>query len=76
MTKTKTNIANSSFSDVPTGFAFYALGQLRNGSDCKGPTYAMKPNYGSPIGVYLNVDVGILGFVVNGSYCGHAYVSP
>ena len=68
ITTTKHFDYNSAFSDFPTGYAFYALGQLRNGSDSKGQGYAMKAESKRPIGVYLNMDKGVLGFVVNGCY--------
>jgi hypothetical protein len=35
----------------------------------------MKPIFGTPIGVYLNMNIGILGFIVNGSYWGPAFIS-
>ena len=67
---------NTGFSDVATGYAYYGLGQLRNGSDSKGYTYGVKHTSGTPIGVYLNMDLGVLGFVINGQYHGPAFTTP
>lgn len=66
----------NAFSDTATGYAYYAMGQLRHSSDSNGPAYAGRCHPKSPIGVYLNMDVGILGFVVNGMYHGPAYITP
>lgn len=66
---------SAGFSDIPTGYAYYALGQLRNGSDSKGNTYGVKHTPGTPLGVYLNMNKGELGFVINGKYQGPAFTS-
>jgi hypothetical protein len=35
---------NKAFSDFPTGYAFYGIAQLRNGSDCSGAKYGKRWN--------------------------------
>jgi hypothetical protein len=64
---------NKAFSDFDTGFAFYGLGQLRNGSDCSGASYGKKWRNQEVLGVFLDMRRGILAFSIDGEYMGVAY---
>lgn len=66
---------NKAFSDYETGFAFYGLGQLRNGSDSAGPKYGKKWERFETLGVYLDMGKGTLGFSLGGEYLGQAFQS-
>jgi hypothetical protein len=44
VTTTKSFDRSKAFSDLPTGYAFYGIGQLRNGSDCSGAKYGKRWN--------------------------------
>lgn len=44
VTTTRAFDKSKAFSDYPHGYAFYGIGQLRNGSDCSGNKYGRRWN--------------------------------
>ena len=66
---------NSSFSDYEFGFAYYGLGQLRHNSNASGPQYGKKFKKEGVLGVFLDMNRGILSFALNGDYFGVAYTN-
>ncbi len=64
---------NTAFCDHPFGWAFYGmlfiylgLGQLRKFSNASGPQYGKRFKKEGVLGVYLNMDKGIIAFSLNG----------
>lgn len=49
---------NTAFSDQGTGFAYYGLGQLRNGNNSTGNSYGTKFKKDGVIGICLNMNKG------------------
>jgi E3 ubiquitin-protein ligase NRDP1 len=66
---------NSSFSDLESGFAYYGLGQLRNGSNASGSAYGKRFKKKGVLGVQLNLTKGTLSFSLNGESFGVAFMS-
>jgi E3 ubiquitin-protein ligase NRDP1 len=64
---------NTAFCDHPFGFAFYGLGQLRNGSNAAGSYYGKRFKKTGVLGIFLNMDKGELSFSLNGEDFGIAY---
>jgi E3 ubiquitin-protein ligase NRDP1 len=48
------------------------LGQLRIGSNASGPAYGKKFKKEGVLGVFLNMNTGVLAFSLNGEYMGVA----
>ena len=67
---------NTAFCDHAFGYAFYGLGQLRHGSNASGPQYGKRFKKEGVLGIYLNMDRGILAFSLNGINMGVAYTDP
>ena len=66
---------DTSFSDYNFGWAFYGVGQLRHGNNATGDVYGKKFKKTGVLGVFLDMNRGILSFAINGDYCGIAYLS-
>ena len=66
---------NKAFSDFKEGFAYYGSGSLRNGSAILGESFGNPFVNEGVIGVFLNMDKGILSFSLNNRYLGVAYKS-
>ena len=67
---------NTAFCDHKFGFAYYGLGQLRNGSNSTGGQYGRRFKKVGVLGVYLNMDLGTLSFSLNGEDFGIAFTAP
>lgn len=61
------------FSDNLCGFAYYSQGELRSGSNCKGPAYGEGYGIGDTVGVLFDRYAGTLSFLVNGVNLGVAF---
>lgn len=66
---------NSAFCDYEYGFAFYGLAQLRHGSNASGSGYGKKFKKEGVLGVFLDMNKGILSFALNGEFFGQAFKS-
>ena len=66
---------NSAFCDYEFGFAYYGLGQLRHNSNASGPQYGKRFKKEGVLGVFLDMNRGILSFALNGEYFGVAYTN-
>mmetsp|Transcript_31589 Transcript_31589/g.48287 ORF Transcript_31589/g.48287 Transcript_31589/m.48287 type:complete len:172 (+) Transcript_31589:1193-1708(+) len=55
-----------SFSDVPSGWAFFGIGQVRHNSNMHGRKYGKSFKRQGILGVYLNMNKGILSFSLDG----------
>eukprot|EP01017_Pseudomicrothorax_dubius_P011000 TRINITY_DN14022_c0_g1_i2.p1 TRINITY_DN14022_c0_g1~~TRINITY_DN14022_c0_g1_i2.p1 ORF type:complete len:202 (-),score=19.91 TRINITY_DN14022_c0_g1_i2:150-755(-) len=64
------------FSDTPYGWALYSSGELRHNNNQTGPRYCPPFGVGDIIGVLLDLQVGSLGFFLNGEYYGVAFKDP
>jgi E3 ubiquitin-protein ligase NRDP1 len=64
---------NSAFCDTDVGFAFYGLGQLRNGSNASGSGYGKKFKKEGALGIFLDMNKGVLAFSLNGESFGPAF---
>jgi len=64
---------NSAFCDYEYGYSFYGLGQLRHNSNASGPQYGKRFKKEGVLGVFLDMNRGILSFALNGEYFGPAY---
>jgi hypothetical protein len=73
VTKERRKDLVGSFSDFPTGFAYFGLGELRHGEDSNGVKYGKKFRKSGIIGVCLNMEQGTLSFSHNGEYLGLAF---
>jgi hypothetical protein len=73
-TKNDINL-NSAFCDIESGFAYYGLGQLRNGSNANGKGFGKKMKKTDTLGLYLNMDKGTLSLSLNGEFLGVAFQS-
>ena len=66
---------DTSFSDYNWGWAFYGIGQLRHSNNATGETYGKKFKKNGTLGVFLDMNKGILSFALDGEYFGIAYQS-
>ncbi len=66
---------NSAFCDYEFGWAYYGLGQLRHGSNASGSSYGKKFKKDGTLGIFLDMNRGILSFSLNGETMGVAYQS-
>ena len=66
---------DTSFSDYPFGWAFYGVGQLRHENNANGETYGKKFKKSGTLGVFLDMNKGILSFALDREYFGIAYKS-
>ncbi len=64
---------NTSFSAYEFGFAFYGIGQTRNGSDIQGQEYGKRFKNAGVLGVLLDMSKGTLSFALNGEFFGIAF---
>ncbi|CAD8203527.1 unnamed protein product [Paramecium octaurelia] len=62
----------TSFSDYNFGYAFYTIGQFRNGSNSNGLAYGARFTNTGEVGVLLDMNRGILAFSYNGNFLGKA----
>eukprot|EP00831_Metopus_contortus_P061725 TRINITY_DN5362_c0_g1_i2.p1 TRINITY_DN5362_c0_g1~~TRINITY_DN5362_c0_g1_i2.p1 ORF type:complete len:394 (+),score=40.91 TRINITY_DN5362_c0_g1_i2:223-1404(+) len=61
------------FCDYSIGYAYYGLGELRNGEVSSGPKYGKRSRKSGIVGVCLNMDLGTLSFSLNGEFQGIAF---
>jgi len=66
---------DTSFSDYPFGWAFYGVGQLRHNNNAGGDIYGKKFKKYGTLGVFLDMNKGILSFSLDKEYFGIAYKS-
>lgn len=72
--------SKGSFADAKSGFAYYSFGEKRNGTNKKSESYGNSvkktTNFsnGDRITVYFDMVNGVLGFFLNHSYLGDAFV--
>lgn len=66
---------DTSFSDYSFGWAFYGVGQLRHGNNATGDVYGKKFKKTGVLGVFLDMNRGILSFAIDGEYFGIGYQS-
>ena len=66
---------NTSFCDYPFGWAFYGVGQLRHDNNSSGEAYGKKFKKYGTLGVFLDMNKGILSFSLDKEYFGIAYKS-
>lgn len=66
---------NQSFSDYNFGWAFYGIGQLRHSNNATGDVYGKKFKKTGTLGVFLDMDKGVLSFALDGDYFGCAFQS-
>jgi hypothetical protein len=64
---------STAFCDHPSGFGFFTIGQLRNGSDSMGVVYSEKMTNNGKIGIVLNCNKGQVVYIVNGKNAGPAF---
>ena len=64
---------NSAFCDYNFGYAFYGVGQLRHGDNKAGKGYGKSFKKSGTLGVYLDMDNGILAFSVDNTGYGPAF---
>jgi hypothetical protein len=68
------DMANNGFSDLPSGYAFFTKGQLRNNSGSMGLKYGKEiKDKTSTIGVIVNLSKGQIGFSIDGDFQGMAF---
>lgn len=61
------------FCDFEYGWAFFGVGQLRNGSNALGRQYGKPFKRQGILGVFLNMNKGTLAFAIDGVYFGVAF---
>lgn len=66
---------DTSFSDYNFGWAFYGVGQLRHGNNATGDIYGKKFKKSGILGVFLDMNRGILSFAIDGEYFGIGFQS-
>lgn len=66
---------DTSFSDYKFGWAFYGIGQLRHANNATGESYGKKFKKSGTLGVFLDMNKGILSFALDGDYFGIAFQS-
>ena len=66
---------DTSFSDYPFGWAFYGVGQLRHDNNAGGENYGKKFKKYGTLGVFLDMNKGIMSFSLDKEYFGVAYQS-
>eukprot|EP00340_Litonotus_pictus_P009060 CAMPEP_0170522364 /NCGR_PEP_ID=MMETSP0209-20121228/7779_1 /TAXON_ID=665100 ORGANISM="Litonotus pictus, Strain P1" /NCGR_SAMPLE_ID=MMETSP0209 /ASSEMBLY_ACC=CAM_ASM_000301 /LENGTH=306 /DNA_ID=CAMNT_0010809819 /DNA_START=219 /DNA_END=1139 /DNA_ORIENTATION=- len=66
---------DTSFSDYNFGWAFYGVGQLRHGNNATGDIYGKKFKKTGVLGVFLDMNRGILSFAIDGEYFGIGFQS-
>ena len=66
---------DTSFSDYNFGWAFYGVGQLRHGNNATGNIYGKKFKKSGTLGVFLDMNRGILSFAIDGEYFGIGFQS-
>ncbi len=64
---------DSAFCDTAIGYAYYGLGQLRSGSNAQGKAYGERFKNSGDVGIFLNMQKGILAFSLNGKVFDIAY---
>ena len=64
---------DTSFSDYDFGWAFYGIGQLRHSNNATGENYGKKFKKNGVLGVFLDMNKGILSFGLDGEYFGIAF---
>ena len=64
---------DTSFCDYVFGWAFYGIGQLRHGNNSTGEIYGKKFKKNGTLGVFLDMNKGILSFGLDGEYLGVAF---
>ena len=65
---------NSAFCDYPFGYAFYGVGQLRHGDNKAGKGYGKSFKKTGTLGVYLDMENGIIAFSVDHIGYGPAFI--
>ena len=66
---------DTSFSDYDFGYAFYGIGQLRHSNNATGINYGKKFKKNGTLGVFLDMNKGILSFALDGEYFGIGFQS-
>mmetsp|Transcript_5416 Transcript_5416/g.5546 ORF Transcript_5416/g.5546 Transcript_5416/m.5546 type:complete len:469 (+) Transcript_5416:10-1416(+) len=66
---------DTSFSDYSFGWAFYGIGQLRHNNNATGEGYGKKFKKHGVLGVFLDMNRGILSFALDGEYFGISFQS-
>jgi E3 ubiquitin-protein ligase NRDP1 len=64
---------NSAFCDYEFGYAYYGLAQLRAGSNATGAPYGKKFKKEGVLGIFLDMNRGILSFALNNEPFGPAF---
>ncbi|EDK32043.2 SPRY domain protein (macronuclear) [Tetrahymena thermophila SB210] len=64
---------NTAFCDQESGFGYYTIGKLRNGSNAHGSDYGAKFKNSGVCGVFLDMQKGILAFSYNSAFLGVAF---
>ena len=64
---------DTSFCDYEFGWAFYGIGQLRHGNNATGENYGKKFKKNGILGVFLDMNKGILSFGLDGEFLGVAF---
>lgn len=75
ITKTTNFNYDTSFSDYEFGWAFYGVGQLRHANNATGEPYGKKCKKIGTLGVFLDMNKGILSFALDGEYFGIGFQS-
>ena len=66
---------DTSFSDYNFGWAFYGIGQLRHSNNATGDFYGKTFKKSGTLGVFLDMNKGVLSFALDGEYFGKAFQS-
>lgn len=66
---------DTSFSDYSFGYAFYGIGQIRHANNATGGGYGKQFKKSGVLGVFLDMNRGILSFALDGEYFGRAFQS-
>ncbi|CAD8201621.1 unnamed protein product [Paramecium octaurelia] len=65
----------TAFSDYSFGYAYYTVGQFRNGSNSNGFEYGVKFKNTGEVGILLDMNRGVLAFSYNDNFLGKAISS-